>query len=623
MRKILYASERVTQNSTETFYFILILLVFALLASSFVLYRGFQDDTRNKYKLILHCIMIITSVVPPELPMELSVAVTNSLQALSKGFIYCTEPFRIPFAGKVNVLCFDKTGTLTHDKMILRGVVGPQEINALGKFENGDASDMSNELEEVSSAISTVDDTETCADGVLVVMGACQSLLLGATKKIIGDPMEVESFNHTGFVHGGGESTSVDSIFHQGRNISIKVKQRFLFSSSLKRMSVIADVTLKSTGSDGKSLLERETIVCTKGAPEVIENLLARVPSRYRETYLYHMSLGRRTIALASKVLLPQADSCRASIESQLTFVGFLVFDSNLKGDTKSVMKELKLTNNKIVIITGDSAYTAGDVAKRISLVSKEKPLLILDRNENDSSNLNEKEMMSQNLTWKQVSAGESGRGLNEKINASTGEKAQPSAMQFPYGGISSFAELCSTYHLCVTGNALNIICGCSGVESVPVLCQICDYITIFARVVPSQKEHIINAYNMRGHYTLMCGDGTNDVGALRAANVGISIINNPELESKLNTRYKTQAKTVSSMSSQDRAARALVELEMQNADPTVIKLGDASIASPFTARRTSIDSVLTVLRQGRCTQVTTIQVKSYLLLHMSPDCVH
>jgi len=75
MRKILFATERVTGNSSETFYFIGALVVFAIIAASVVLYGGLADAKRNKFRLVLHCIMIVTSVVPPELPMELSLAV--------------------------------------------------------------------------------------------------------------------------------------------------------------------------------------------------------------------------------------------------------------------------------------------------------------------------------------------------------------------------------------------------------------------------------------------------------------------------------------------------------------------------------------------------------------------
>jgi cation-transporting ATPase 13A1 len=85
------SQEKVKGHERETALLLLLLFFFAVASSSYVLYHGLRNENRSQYELLLHCILIITSVIPPELPMQMALAVNNSLMTLMKLQIFCTE----------------------------------------------------------------------------------------------------------------------------------------------------------------------------------------------------------------------------------------------------------------------------------------------------------------------------------------------------------------------------------------------------------------------------------------------------------------------------------------------------------------------------------------------------
>ncbi|CAB1113837.1 unnamed protein product [Ectocarpus sp. CCAP 1310/34] len=777
MKTILFATKRVAAGSDwETGVFILILLVFAAVASAFVLAEGLADKTRNPFKLVLHCIMILTSVIPPELPIELSLAVMNSLTALTQSLIFCTEPFRIPLAGKVDVCCFDKTGTLTSDNLVMKGVAGaplpPSERGARG----GDATVESTLAKNPPAAATAAGDPATVTVPVAElgevptrILAGCHSLVT-LNGSLVGDSVEVATLKGLGWAclrgglvaprasakaareawraasgsgtpaeggsgsgsggggsvsggNGSGDSTAAAAAAADGALQPLQVVHSWAFDPSLRRMCTAVRLAEGAhSGSGGQAGQQQQRAgapaaaaagggpaqekggvppfhdrlwVVAKGAPESLEPLLSDAPPNYRSTFLHHMGQGSRVLALAYRALEPRVDlaTCRrmrrSSAERGLRFGGFLVLGCPLKPDAPYVVRELRESSHSVCMITGDGALTAADVARQVGMIDQPPSrTLVLSRTpaggggervaaaESLSAEAAGGSPDASSLCWVSLAAGGAPSGGGGRVPFDAGGGGVP----FDAPGIAALAE---RHALCVTGDMLSQVSAVTGAGGAGVdftaapetpssstkkglklpssssssddlpakaaaahssaLSALCSHATVFARVSPAQKELIIGELNASGHTTVMCGDGTNDVGALRRAHVGnvmwISIVNSPELERRLEAflgdgqqqqqrrRKKGTEETAGSTSStsgrrgkksQAKQSRLLAsrEIEEQEKDPALVKLGDASIASPFTAKTTSVGCVLAVIRQGRCTLVTTLQVYKILALN-------
>ncbi|KAK4339477.1 hypothetical protein RND71_040939 [Anisodus tanguticus] len=595
MRTILFSTERLGKWA-----FILFLVVFAIVAAGYVLKKGLEDPTRSKYKLFLSCSLIITSVIPPELPMELSIAVNTSLIALARRGIFCTEPFRIPFAGKglpktaalptkveVDICCFDKTGTLTSDDMEFSGVGGLT-----------DSEDLEREMTTVPTR-------------TLEILASCHSLVF-VDNKLVGDPLEKAALKGIDWTYKSDEK----AMPKKGGGDAVQIVQRHHFASHFKRMAVVVRLQdqffafVKVTGSSrGNKLLQK-----CKGAPETIQERLIDVPSSYVPTYKKYTRQGSRVLALAFKSLpdmtVSEARSLeRNMVESGLTFAGFAVFNCPIRGDSATVLTELKQSSHDLVMITGDQALTACHVAQQVHIISK--PALILGRAKN-----------KEGCAW--VSPDET-----ETVSYSENE----------------VGALSEAYDLCIGGECIEMLQQTSAVH------KVVPY--VFARVSPEQKELILTTFKSVGRMTLMCGDGTNDVGALKQAHVGVALLNampppkgekssdgsskndtaKPAKSKKLKPATENGEGTSKSKATSSQAGnRHLTPAEMQrqklkklmdelnegggDGQAPIVKLGDASMASPFTAKHASVCPTTDIIRQGRSTLVTTLQMFKILGLN-------
>ena len=57
------------------------------------------------------------------------------------------------------------------------------------------------------------------------------------------------------------------------------------------------------------------------------------------------------------------------------------------------------------------------------------------------------------------------------------------------------------------------------------------------------------------------------------------------------------------------------MDMDMDPGGAPMVRLGDASISAPFTCRTTSVKCVVDLIRQGRCTLLSTVQQQQIMMV--------
>lgn len=520
--------------------------------------------------IIVRALDLITIVVPPALPATLTIGTNFALSRLRKQQIFCISPQRVNVAGKLDVVCFDKTGTLTEDGLDVLGVRLVQHP----EIRFGDILEEAHEILPPASYDRDPTIDYRVNKNMLYTMATCHSLRL-VDDELIGDPLDLKMFQFTGwsFEEGSrntthfiepGTNQPIPSVAHpppafeydledsQDNSNPVRVElgvlRAFEFASHLRRASVI----VRQYGDPGGS-------VFVKGAPEVMKDICtaSSIPDDFEDLLSYYTHKGYRVIACASKYVsrlswdeIEHMD--RAEAESRLQLIGFIVFENKLKEITTEVIQELNEARIRNVMCTGDNILTAISVARECELIDRNAHCFVPHFVEGDKMDPKAR------LVWASVDNPiyqlEEDTLLPLQLPAEEDTAAPYDAMAI------------GKYTLAITGDAFRWIVDFGTTE---ILQRMLVKGAVFARMSPDEKHELVEKLQSIDYCCGFCGDGANDCGALKAADVGVSLSE-----------------------------------------------AEASVAAPFTSHIFDISCVPALIKEGRAALVTSFCCFKYMSLY-------
>lgn len=524
------------------------------------------------WKLILvRALDLVTIVVPPALPATLTIGTSFAIGRLRKKQIFCISPQRVNVGGKLDVMCFDKTGTLTEEGLDVLGV----RLVSRSTKKFGEVVPVASSLVHPSNYGTTPENLDDTNRAALFAMATCHSLR-SVDGSLVGDPLDLKMFEFTGwsFEEGhhtgdeqqdeeqGGLSPSVarppaaplyDTDQYgssQGQNapIELGILKSFEFVSQLRRASVVV-----------RAFGQQSVDIYVKGAPECMREICRpeSFPQDYDELLSYYTHKGYRVIACATKHMkklswVKTQKMKRHDVESGLDFVGFIIFENKLKPTTAAVLKELAQSGIGSVMVTGDNILTAISVSRNCGLINKSAHCFVPYFAEGNSQDPNA------DLRWESID--DNSLKLDSRTLLPLPVPASRDA-SLPY----DIANI-RNYSIAVTGDVFRWVIDYAPTD---VLHRMLIRGKIFARMSPDEKHELVEKLQSIDYCVGFCGDGANDCGALKAADVGISLSE-----------------------------------------------AEASVAAPFTSRVFDIRCVPDVIREGRAALVTSFSCFRFMSLY-------
>ena len=403
IRGILHPKKEKSQFIHDSIKYIIIMSIFTLVGFGVVLKFLIVDHKNSAGEIVYRFFDLFGTAVPASLPACLVIGVSMGISRLKDKKIMCIQRDRLNRSGEINILVFDKTGTLTEDHLDIKGFV-TTKINGNKKFEfnkfTESCENYSNTvIEHFKRADKSIKDFNKDLLQYYVECLACCHQLTYVKEKLLGDPIDIQMFESTGWIlkenNSADNNNSVNSLilnyirpkceedmvlsFQDNNNLNEKLKnryeiaiaKRFDFSSKLQRMTVI-----------GKNINEDFFKVFCKGSPEKIKELCepSTIPESFDETLNNYTTRGYRVLGMAAKSLkmsFKQSQEIRRDIvEKNMIFLGLLIVQNKLKEKTKECLEKFDNADLRMVMATGDNILTAICVSKDCNLIRKNQEMI-------------------------------------------------------------------------------------------------------------------------------------------------------------------------------------------------------------------------------------------------------